>query len=158
MILKEMLRYEQLAQVLLHSEQYVRLSSTQPVIRAQATTCETETYPRRPPPLRFYSFPTYIESTTFGISCDAFGNLKETLTKHKPMVATYLDANYDRVRPPRSATGHHRVRADASGPRLSVRSSLRRTRRSSSRPTTSPSANRSSCSARSSSTGQTTRS
>lgn len=51
-------------------------------------------------PSRFYSFPTYIESTTFGISCDAFGNLKETLTKHKPMVASYLDANYDRVRPP----------------------------------------------------------
>lgn len=23
---------------------------------------------------------------------------QETLTKHKPMVATYLDANYDRVR------------------------------------------------------------
>lgn len=45
---------------------------------------------------RFYAFPHYIESTTFGISCDAFSNLKETLTRHKPMVATYLEANYDR--------------------------------------------------------------
>jgi hypothetical protein len=47
---------------------------------------------------RFYKFPHYIETTTFGISCDAFANLKETLTRHKPMVAEYLDKNYDRVR------------------------------------------------------------
>ena len=46
---------------------------------------------------RFYSFPHYIEDTTFGISCDAFANLKETLTRHKPMVAEYLERNYDRV-------------------------------------------------------------
>ncbi|KAF8732602.1 Mo25 protein, partial [Rhizoctonia solani] len=45
----------------------------------------------------FYSFPHYIEDTTFGVSCDAFANLKETLTRHKPMVAEYLEANYDRV-------------------------------------------------------------
>ncbi|WOO81422.1 calcium-binding protein 39 family protein [Vanrija pseudolonga] len=65
MILKEMLRYEPLAKILLHSEQ-------------------------------FYTFPKYIEDTTFGISCDAFANMKETLTKHKTMVATYLERNYDR--------------------------------------------------------------
>ncbi|KAG5645366.1 hypothetical protein DXG03_006319 [Asterophora parasitica] len=65
MILKEMLRHEQLAKILLHSDQ-------------------------------FYKFPHYIETTTFGISCDAFANLKETLTRHKPMVAEYLDKNYDR--------------------------------------------------------------
>ncbi|KAH8823117.1 Mo25-like protein [Flagelloscypha sp. PMI_526] len=65
MILKEMLRHEQLAKILLHSEQ-------------------------------FYKFPHYIETTTFGISCDAFANLKETLTRHKPMVAEYIDKNYDR--------------------------------------------------------------
>lgn len=54
-------------------------------------------------------FPHYIETTTFGISCDAYNNLKETLTRHKPMVADYLDKNYDRVRtlshsPSRSTT------------------------------------------------------
>lgn len=65
MILKEMLRHEQLAKILLHSD-------------------------------KFYNYPNYIETTTFGISCDAFANLKETLTKHKPMVADYLDKNYDR--------------------------------------------------------------
>ncbi|KAJ3809217.1 Mo25-like protein [Lentinula lateritia] len=65
MILKEMLRHEQLAKTLLHSD-------------------------------KFYNFPHYIETTTFGISCDAFVNLKETLTRHKPMVADYLDKNYDR--------------------------------------------------------------
>ncbi|ORX37723.1 putative transcriptional repressor [Kockovaella imperatae] len=65
MILKEMLRYEPLAKILLYSDD-------------------------------FYTFPQYIENSTFGISCDAFANMKETLTKHKPMVATYLDANYDK--------------------------------------------------------------
>ncbi|KAI9566082.1 mo25 protein [Boletus coccyginus] len=65
MILREMLRHEQLAKILLHSEQ-------------------------------FYMFPHHIETTSFGVSCDAFANLKETLTRHKPMVAEYLDKNYDR--------------------------------------------------------------
>lgn len=46
---------------------------------------------------RFYTFPDHIEKTTFGISCDAFANFKETLTRHKPMVAEYLEKNYDRV-------------------------------------------------------------
>lgn len=67
MILREMLRHEPLARILLHSEQ-------------------------------FYTFPHYIETTTFGISCDAYTNLRETLTRHKTMVADYLDKNYDRVR------------------------------------------------------------
>ncbi|KAK7692046.1 hypothetical protein QCA50_005451 [Cerrena zonata] len=65
MVLKEMLRHEPLAKILLYSEQ-------------------------------FYMFPHYIETTTFGISCDAYTNLKETLTRHKTMVADYLDKNYDR--------------------------------------------------------------
>lgn len=65
MVLREMLRYEPLCRILLHSEQ-------------------------------FYKFPHYIENTTFGVSCDAYTNLKETLTRHKPMVAEFLDKNYDR--------------------------------------------------------------
>lgn len=66
MILREMLRHEALAKILLYSD-------------------------------RFYTFPDHIEKTTFGISCDAFANFKETLTRHKPMVAEYLEKNYDRV-------------------------------------------------------------
>ncbi|RXK35187.1 calcium binding protein 39 [Tremella mesenterica] len=65
LILKEMVRYEALAHILLYSDQ-------------------------------FYTFPNYIENTTFGISCDAFANMKDCLTKHKPMVAQFLDVNYDR--------------------------------------------------------------
>ncbi|KAH8110189.1 mo25 protein [Phellopilus nigrolimitatus] len=65
MILRDMLKHEPLAKILLYSDQ-------------------------------FYKFPHYIENTTFGISCDAYTNLKETLTKHKPMVAEYLEKNYDR--------------------------------------------------------------
>ncbi|KAN0125844.1 Mo25-like protein [Russula decolorans] len=45
---------------------------------------------------QFYKYPHYIETTTFGISTDAYTSLKETLTRHKPMVAEYLDKNYDR--------------------------------------------------------------
>jgi calcium binding protein 39 len=45
---------------------------------------------------QFYNYPNYIESSTFGISTDAYTSLKETLTRHKPMVAEYLDKNYDR--------------------------------------------------------------
>ncbi|KAF8320354.1 mo25 protein [Clavulina sp. PMI_390] len=43
-----------------------------------------------------YAFPHYIEDTKFGISCDAFANFKEILTRHKPMVAEYLEKDYDR--------------------------------------------------------------
>lgn len=83
MVLKEMLRHEQLAKILLYSDQFEYLLIL--------GTCSHND------PSRFYKFPHYIETTTFGISCDAFANLKETLTRHKPMVAEYLDKNYDRV-------------------------------------------------------------
>ncbi|MBW0464361.1 hypothetical protein O181_004076 [Austropuccinia psidii MF-1] len=45
---------------------------------------------------RFYDFPQYIEQTTFGIACDAMSNFKECLTRHKSVVATYLENNYER--------------------------------------------------------------
>ncbi|KAG8735046.1 hypothetical protein FRC10_011068 [Ceratobasidium sp. 414] len=45
LVLREMLKHEPIARILLYSDQ-------------------------------FYSFPHYIEDTTFGISCDAFANLK----------------------------------------------------------------------------------
>jgi calcium binding protein 39 len=85
MILKEILRHEQLAKIFLHSDQWVLRFLHACVGLRGAGKC------------RFYNFPHYIETTTFGISCDAFANLKETLTRHKPMVAEYLDKNYDRV-------------------------------------------------------------
>ncbi|KAH9822225.1 Mo25-like protein [Melampsora americana] len=44
---------------------------------------------------RFYDFPQYIEQTTFGIACDAMSSFKECLTRHKPMVSDFLEANYD---------------------------------------------------------------
>lgn len=44
---------------------------------------------------KFYKFIDYIEQTTFGIACDAQANFKETLTRHKSMVAEYLDTHYD---------------------------------------------------------------
>lgn len=44
-----------------------------------------------------YDFKDYIERTTFGIACDAMTSFKELTTKHKPMVADYLERNYDDV-------------------------------------------------------------
>lgn len=46
----------------------------------------------------FYLFFDYVEMSTFDIASDAFASFKEILTKHKQMVAEYLDANYDEVR------------------------------------------------------------
>jgi calcium binding protein 39 len=89
MILKEMLRYEPLCKILLHSEQYVsraNILTVCPLLMVHCDDCHA----------RFYQFPHYIENTTFGVSCDAYTNLKDTLTRHKPMVAEYLDKNYDR--------------------------------------------------------------
>lgn len=85
MIVKEMLRHEALAKLLLHSDECVVF------LFMKSTHNLTVRH-------RFYKFPHYIETTTFGISCDAYANLKETLTRHKTMVADYLDKNYDRVR------------------------------------------------------------
>lgn len=73
---------------------------------------------------RLYDFLPYIEKTTFGIACDAMANFRvsiaishdlhpnifaeqlemcvcvdyqELLTRHKPMVAEFLEENYDEV-------------------------------------------------------------
>jgi calcium binding protein 39 len=35
--------------------------------------------------------------STFDIASDAFASFKEILTKHKPMVADFLELNYDEV-------------------------------------------------------------
>ncbi len=91
MILREMLRHEPLCKILLYSEQYVFFflpfffSFRVLVLVVDAGVFR-----------RFYNYPHYIESTTFGISTDAYTSLKETLTRHKPIVAEYLDKNYDR--------------------------------------------------------------
>lgn len=46
--------------------------------------------------IRFYSFPDYIEKMSFGVSCDAFSAFRDLLTRHKPMVAGFLEGDYDR--------------------------------------------------------------
>ncbi|KAJ3372954.1 Calcium-binding protein 39 [Allomyces arbusculus] len=43
----------------------------------------------------FWNFFTYVESTTFDTASDAFATFKDLLTKHKDIVAPFLDANYD---------------------------------------------------------------
>merc|ERR1712212_623559 len=64
--LRECVRYEALAKILLQSEQ-------------------------------FYDFFNYVEMSTFDIASDAFATFKDLLTRHKGMVAEYLEQNYDAI-------------------------------------------------------------
>ncbi|EIE84747.1 calcium-binding protein 39 [Rhizopus delemar RA 99-880] len=44
---------------------------------------------------KFYQFFEYVEMSTFDIASDAFASFKEILTRHKQMVADFLELNYD---------------------------------------------------------------
>ncbi|WFD33036.1 Hym1p [Malassezia sp. CBS 17886] len=44
----------------------------------------------------FYRFPHFIETSSFGVSCDVFSNLRDTLMRHKPMAADYLADHFTR--------------------------------------------------------------
>ncbi|KAJ3337066.1 mo25 protein [Gonapodya sp. JEL0774] len=43
----------------------------------------------------FWKFTQYVELSTFDTASDAFATFKDLLTKHKQMVAEFLDKNYD---------------------------------------------------------------
>lgn len=45
----------------------------------------------------FYLFFEYVEMSTFDIASDAFASFKELLTRHKQLVAQFLETNYDKV-------------------------------------------------------------
>ncbi|XP_068612459.1 calcium-binding protein 39-like [Brachionichthys hirsutus] len=45
----------------------------------------------------FRSFFTYVEVSTFDIASDAFATFKDLLTRHKVLVAEFLEENYDEV-------------------------------------------------------------
>uniref|UniRef100_A0A8D2ZVE3 Calcium binding protein 39-like n=1 Tax=Scophthalmus maximus TaxID=52904 RepID=A0A8D2ZVE3_SCOMX len=66
MMLRECIRHEPLARIVLRSE-------------------------------HFHSFFTYVEMSTFDIASDAFATFKDLLTRHKVLVAEYLEQNYDAV-------------------------------------------------------------
>lgn len=74
MMLHEMLQHESLAKVLLYSDECVFNSHSHSL----------------------YRFPYYIETTSFSVSCDAFGNLHEVLTRHREMAAEFLERHYER--------------------------------------------------------------
>lgn len=44
---------------------------------------------------RFWKFFDYVQGGSFDVSSDAFATFKDLLTKHKPLVAQFLQANYD---------------------------------------------------------------
>ncbi|KAL1924992.1 uncharacterized protein VTP21DRAFT_4646 [Calcarisporiella thermophila] len=43
---------------------------------------------------QFYKFFDYVEMSTFDVASDAFATFKELLTRHKPLVADFLEKNY----------------------------------------------------------------
>lgn len=43
----------------------------------------------------FYTFFLYVQSEVFDISSDAFSTFKELTTRHKAIIAEFLDSNYD---------------------------------------------------------------
>ncbi|XP_061660597.1 calcium-binding protein 39-like [Syngnathoides biaculeatus] len=45
----------------------------------------------------FHRFFSYVEMSTFDIASDAFATFKDLLTRHKVLVAEYLEQNYDAV-------------------------------------------------------------
>uniref|UniRef100_A0A8C5HUZ3 Calcium binding protein 39-like protein n=2 Tax=Gouania willdenowi TaxID=441366 RepID=A0A8C5HUZ3_GOUWI len=65
-MLRECIRHEPLAKIVLHSE-------------------------------NFNNFFNYVEMSTFDIASDAFATFKDLLTRHKVLVAEYLEQNYDAV-------------------------------------------------------------
>ncbi|CAB1458599.1 unnamed protein product [Pleuronectes platessa] len=65
-MLRECIRHEPLAKIILHSED-------------------------------FHSFFTYVEMSPFDIASDAFATFKDLLTRHKVLVAEFLEQNYDAV-------------------------------------------------------------
>ncbi|KAE8627113.1 hypothetical protein XENTR_v10006878 [Xenopus tropicalis] len=65
-MLRECVRHEPLAKVIIYSEQ-------------------------------FGDFFKYVEMSTFDIASDAFATFKDLLTRHKLMVAEFLEQNYDRI-------------------------------------------------------------
>ena len=44
----------------------------------------------------FYNFFDYVEMSTFDVASDAFSTFKDGLTKHKSLVAEFLEDNYDK--------------------------------------------------------------
>lgn len=44
----------------------------------------------------FWNFFEYAQTAAFDVSGDALSTFKELLTRHKPLVADFLDKNYDR--------------------------------------------------------------
>ncbi|XP_033836730.1 calcium-binding protein 39-like [Periophthalmus magnuspinnatus] len=65
-MLRECIRHEALAKIVLHSDE-------------------------------FHRFFHYVEMSTFDIASDAFATFKDLLTRHKVLVAEFLEQNYDAV-------------------------------------------------------------
>ncbi len=46
----------------------------------------------------FWKFFDYVELSTFDIASDAFASFKDLLTRHKALVAKFIESNYDAVK------------------------------------------------------------
>ncbi|KAJ4375006.1 Hym1p [Neocucurbitaria cava] len=86
-ILREALKYDAIAALLLYDEpmedgKSVDLGSVNPDMPSSGNGV-------------FWKFFGWIDKGAFEVSADAFNTFREILTKHKPLVATFLQTNFD---------------------------------------------------------------
>ncbi|KAH9869698.1 hypothetical protein IAQ61_006910 [Plenodomus lingam] len=86
-ILREALKYDAIAALLLYDEpledgKSVDLANVNPDLPSSGNGV-------------FWKFFGWIDKGAFEVSADAFNTFREILTKHKPLVATFLQTNFD---------------------------------------------------------------
>ena len=86
-ILREALKYDAIAALLLYDEpmedgKTLDLGSVNPDLPSSGNGV-------------FWKFFGWIDKGAFEVSADAFNTFREILTKHKPLVATFLQTNFD---------------------------------------------------------------
>ncbi|OQO11635.1 hypothetical protein B0A48_03362 [Cryoendolithus antarcticus] len=94
-VLKEALKWDAVAAVILYDESVSGDSGNGPTKTVDIYNDIDTSSPSSGTGV-FWSFFTYISSSPFEISADAFDTFRTILTKHKPLVAQYMGTNFER--------------------------------------------------------------
>ena len=87
-VLREILKVEHITAIVLYDES----QPGEPALQVDSIQFEQPQTGRGV----FWKFFEWIDSSTFEASTDAFSTFREILTKHKSLVANYLDHNFER--------------------------------------------------------------
>ena len=87
-VLREILKNEHIAELIFYDES---ASENEPAIRVHEINLET---PQSGKGI-FWQFFDWIDNAAFEASTDAFSTFRELLTRHKAVVAQYLDVNFE---------------------------------------------------------------